>query len=251
MGSLSAAPPGELQPRAGGGADEPESLFERFAWPYAFCREHLFRDDTACIADALWRGRRPRAGSVLLELGCGPGFYARRLARRYAELEVLGIDSSERQLERARDLAAAGGLPNLRFERADARTLAHIHGTADAVLSSRLLTVVAEPEAAIAEMYRVLLPGGRCFLAEPRSPLRAALPLRALWLLARIAALRDGPATYREPARPAVLSPLAFAALLDAQPWRTVRTWSDARYQYAVCEKAGGEGRAAARPVPW
>ena len=88
----------------------PESLFDRFPWLYAFCRDHLFRDDTGRIAASLWAAGVPPAGNRLLELGCGPGFYARRLGETFGHLEVTGVDRSELQLGRARMLAAAGSL---------------------------------------------------------------------------------------------------------------------------------------------
>jgi hypothetical protein len=58
--------------------DDPESLFERCSWFYAFCREHLFRDHTTAISQALWPGARPGPETHLLEIACGPGFYACR-----------------------------------------------------------------------------------------------------------------------------------------------------------------------------
>jgi arsenite methyltransferase len=82
--------------------DEPESLYERFLWLYAFCRDHLFRDDTKKIVASLWSTGDPSDGDSLLELGCGPRFYGRRLAARFGNLHVTGIDGSERQLHRAR-----------------------------------------------------------------------------------------------------------------------------------------------------
>lgn len=110
-GYTDSAPAGQITPRGvptGGDAasPEPDSLFERFPWLYAFCREHVFRDDTDRIIAALWPEGRPPAGNRLLELGCGPGFYARRLAARFAHLDVIGIDRSERQVRHAR---AGGG----------------------------------------------------------------------------------------------------------------------------------------------
>ena len=50
-----------------------DSLFEHATWVYAFCREHLFRDDTRRIITALWPEERPAPGTTLIELGCGPG----------------------------------------------------------------------------------------------------------------------------------------------------------------------------------
>ena len=147
-----------------------DSLFDRFAWVYAFCREYLFRDDSETIAHALWPRALPSSGQTVLELGCGPGVYARRLARLYGQLDVTGVDRSVRQLDWAR--AAADGVANCRLERGDVHHLARATGTIQAVVASRLLTVAADPALALGEMYRVLRPGGRCFIAEPRSAIR-------------------------------------------------------------------------------
>ncbi len=107
------------------------------------------------------------------------------------------------------------------------------------MVSSRLFTILPERERALAEMHRVLSEGGRCFIAEPRSMLRAAVPLYAMWLLARLIGFcREQPGSYREPRRIAIMSTGEFRALIDSQPWGRVRYWQDAWYQYAVCEKA-------------
>jgi arsenite methyltransferase len=218
-----------------------ESLFERFPWLYAICRDHLFRDDTELMATALWPTGDPPEGSSLLEVGCGPGFYARRLAACFGYLRVTGIDRSTRQLRRARSLAAADDLGNCAFVRADARALPMPAASFDALIASRLFLVLPERRRALAEMYRVLRPGGRCFIAEPRSALRADLPLQVMWLLARLAApfsSRNRTAAYREPGRVDVMDGGEFGALVGSQPWKVVRRRQDRWYQYAVCEKA-------------
>src|SRR6266850_1916552 len=78
-----------------------DSLFERVAWLYAFCREHLFRDDTNRIIKALWQNKPPCSGLRVIELGCGPGFYSRRLAQRFPQINVTGVDRSLRQVRSA------------------------------------------------------------------------------------------------------------------------------------------------------
>lgn len=217
-----------------------ESLFERFPWLYAFCRDHLFRDDTERIARALWSGGVPPAGSCLLELGCGPGFYSRRLGATFEELRVTGIDRSEQLLGRARILAEAGRLGNCSFENGDARGLEASAASFDAVIASRLFIILPERERALAEAHRVLKPGGRLFIAEPRSALRAAVPLRAMRLLAHLERLfRSRPGVYREPVAASVMTPGEFDDLVESQPWKTAHRWSDLWYQYAVCEKRG------------
>jgi arsenite methyltransferase len=105
----------------------------------------------------------------------------------------------------------------------------------DVLIASRLFTVLPEREEAIAEMHRVLKPGGRCFVAEPRRAFRASVPLLAMWTLARVTHSRNG---YREPRRAVTLLAEEFRQLVTTQPWREVKCWQDDRYQYALCEKA-------------
>jgi ubiquinone/menaquinone biosynthesis C-methylase UbiE len=214
------------------------SLFDRFPWLYAFCRDHLFRDDTKWIAAGLWPTTAgvPPAGSRLLELGCGPGFYARRLGETFGHLDVTGVDRSDHQLKRARMLAAL--LQNCSFEQGDARALSASEGSFDAVVASRLFVVLPGRERALAEAHRVLKPGGRLFIAEPRSALRAAVPLRAMRLLAFLETICGGsPKHYREPSRAYVMDAEEFGELVGTQPWKSVRHTADFWYQYAVCEK--------------
>jgi ubiquinone/menaquinone biosynthesis C-methylase UbiE len=107
-------------------------------------------------------------------------------------------------------------------------------GQFDVLLASRLFTVLPDCARAVAEMHRVLKPGGRCFIAEPRYAIWASIPLIAMWLLARMTHSGNG---YREPRKAAVFSATAFEQLFSSQPWRRVKTWHDGRYQYALCEK--------------
>lgn len=217
--------------------DELESLYERYPWLYAFCRDHLFRDDTEKIAAALWPACGPREGESLLELGCGPGFYARRLAARFENLQVTGIDRSERQLRRAHARASASCLQNCTFEEGDVLALDLPASSVGAVVVSRLFIVLSEGNRVIEEIHRVLKPGGRCFVAEPRSAVRAAVPLHAMRLRARLSERYGRAETYREPGKISVMTSGEFGALIYSQPWATTRRWQDTWYQYAVCEK--------------
>lgn len=214
--------------------DGQESLFERFAWVYILFREKCFRDDTERFLHALWPDGPPASGTRLLELGCGPGFYSCRVANRHPTISVLGIDRSARQLDWARTKAREAALQNCRFHRDNVLNLSHPDDSFDALIAARLFTVLPDPERGIAEMHRVLRPGGRCIVAEPRYALWASLPLFAMWVLARFTRVRNG---YREPARATVLSPASFESLFATQPWARVQVWQDGRYQYALCEK--------------
>lgn len=253
MSPIESPPPHLLPPEQADVAQEADSLFERHAWIYAFFREYLFRDDTDGIAAALWpQGAPPPGSQLLVELGCGPGFYSCRFAERYRGLQVLGVDRSRQQLRRAKRNAHKRQLDNCRFEEADALALTFESGSVDALVASRLFTVLQQREQALAEMYRVVRPGGRCFIAEPCSKLRTAVPLRMMWLLAHLMALFGNYQVrpYREPAQAAVIPPEAFGALVMTQPWRTVWRWQDAYYQYALCEKNAVNGANSASSQP-
>lgn len=216
------------------GEDSPDSLFEQFARLYIFCREKLFRDDTERMVNALWPGRNPRDGEKLIELGCGPGFYSSKLAARFPQVSVVGVDRSPSQLNWARQKRNALGLKNCRFQSDNVLKLSHPDDSFDALIASRLFTVLPNRRCAVAEMYRVLRPGGRCFIAEPRWAFWASIPLYAMWLVALLTHFHNG---YREPTHARVLSTLDMKRLFETQPWRKIETWCEGRYQYALCEK--------------
>src|SRR5947207_15836590 len=76
--------------------EKPDSLFERVAWIYIFCREKVFRDDTGRIIRAFWPAGEPPASSKVPELGCGPWIYSRTLASEFRQFPVFGFVSSKK-----------------------------------------------------------------------------------------------------------------------------------------------------------
>jgi arsenite methyltransferase len=220
---------------ARGAAESTDSLFERVAWLYAFCRERLFRDDTERMILALWQNQTPPSGIKVVELGCGPGFYSRQLGQRFPQIAVTGVDRSESQVRSARQRATAQNINNCVFERVNALALPSQDASFDVLIASRIFTVLPDQHRAVAEMFRVLKPGGRCFIAEPHHAFWASIPLMAMWLLA--SAIHSGNG-YREPRKATVLTTEAFAELFRQLPWKSVRIWQDGRYQYALCEKS-------------
>jgi len=95
----------------------------------------------------------------VLDVGCGTGVLTRRLAGRPGVASVVGVDSAPTLVERARELAA--GLENVAFEVADARALPFGDEEFDVVVFDSTLSHVPGPDAALAEAFRVLRPGGR------------------------------------------------------------------------------------------
>jgi len=101
-----------------------------------------------------------RAGMHVLDAGCGPGSITLGLAAAVAPGEVVGIDVQSSQVEKARALAVQGGVTNVRFEVSNIYELPFPDGSFDAAFSNRVLEHLREPVRALAELRRVLRPGG-------------------------------------------------------------------------------------------
>lgn len=108
-----------------------------------------------------------RPGMRVLDAGCGPGSITIGLAQAVHPGEVIGVDLQATQVERARGLAAARGVSNVRFEAADLYGLPFPDRTFDAVFSHGVVMHLREPLRAIAEMRRVLARGGIVGLRDP------------------------------------------------------------------------------------
>ena len=106
------------------------------------------------------------SGQRLLDVGCGLGEAALALAEDLGEDgEVVGVDISAEMVRAAR--AKAGTAPcRTRFLVGDACSLAEQDASFDVVRSERTLQWLADPVAAVAEMARVVRPGGRVSLID-------------------------------------------------------------------------------------
>jgi SAM-dependent methyltransferase len=113
------------------------------------------------------RGQLKLGGDLrLLDVGCGLGEAALALAEDLSEGgEVIGIDVSSEMLRvaRARPTAARS---RVRFTLGDACALDEPDDYFDVVRSERTLQWLTDPAAAIAEMARVVRPGGRVSLLD-------------------------------------------------------------------------------------
>jgi len=113
------------------------------------------------------------ADGIALDVGCGPGTVTASLARAAGPGALtLGLDISEAMLARA--VRAEAG-PQIGFLRADAQRLPLRDQTVDAVVSIAVLQLIPEPAAALAEIARVLRPGGRVALMVPTAGRAAQL----------------------------------------------------------------------------
>ena len=102
-----------------------------------------------------------RLGEVtrVLEVGCGTGAVTRALAEHATRAVVTGVDPSSTLVAKARELSS--GCSRVSFDEGDARALAYDDGSYEVVVFHTSLSHIPGPETALAEAFRVLVPGGR------------------------------------------------------------------------------------------
>lgn len=105
-----------------------------------------------------------RPGERWLEAACGPGLVARTLAPRVAS--VHGVDLTPRMVELAREEAARAGLVDATFAVADATALPCAAASFDGAVTRFSLHHVPLPGRVVAELARVVRPGGHVAYAD-------------------------------------------------------------------------------------
>ncbi|MEV8511540.1 methyltransferase domain-containing protein [Dactylosporangium sp. NPDC051484] len=107
-----------------------------------------------------------RPGNAVLDVGCGPGTDLPALASAVGDAgTVIGVDHDPAMLEQARQRIAAH--PRVEVRAGDAHALPLDDASIDRARADRVLQHLADPARALAELRRVVRPGGRVALAEP------------------------------------------------------------------------------------
>jgi ubiquinone/menaquinone biosynthesis C-methylase UbiE len=99
----------------------------------------------------------PPSGLRWIDIGCGNGAFTELLAQRCAPREMHGIDPSDAQLEFAR---TRPGLKGATLSKGDAMALPYEADRFDAATMALVIFFVPDPKLGVAEMKRVVRPGG-------------------------------------------------------------------------------------------
>jgi arsenite methyltransferase len=106
-------------------------------------------------------------GDNVVDVGCGAGIDSLIAARMVApDGRVVGVDMTPAMLAKARQAATETGLDTVEFREGYGEALPIVDGWADAVISNGVLNLMPDKEAALAEMARVLRPGGRLQIGD-------------------------------------------------------------------------------------
>lgn len=104
-------------------------------------------------------------GEAVLDAGCGPGLLTEELARLAGgEGRILAVDKSDDMLALARERLR--DLPSVELEQASIERLGESNQSFDAVACTQVLLHIENVAGVIAEMHRLLKPGGRFVIIE-------------------------------------------------------------------------------------
>jgi arsenite methyltransferase len=110
---------------------------------------------------------RLEPGERVLDLGSGAGTDSLVAAQMVGDNgRVTGIDMTPEMLTKARAAAAEMNAVNVEFVEAEAERLPFADESFDAVISNGVIDLIPDKDAVFAELFRVLVPGGRMQLAD-------------------------------------------------------------------------------------
>jgi ubiquinone/menaquinone biosynthesis C-methylase UbiE len=125
-------------------------------WPVFIVERHIILGEL----------KKLRPGGSLVDIGCGPGHLAARIARSFSSLNVTGLDISPEMIDIAKKRWPPSIYSRLNFMQGDARQLPFPESSVDFIVSALSLHHWAGGKTALEEVYRVLKPGGQFFVFD-------------------------------------------------------------------------------------
>ena len=157
---------------------------------------------------------------VLADVGCGPGYLVREIAKSYTRLSVIGGDISEEMVKKATDSVSRLSLgEKVSFRLGDIQELPFEDNSIDFVVSTLSLHHWSEPKRAMEEINRVLKPRGQLLIFDVRRDSR-----RLFYWLIRFAQTFILPDTMKRINEPtcsflAGYTPTELEALMSGSPF--------------------------------
>ncbi|MEI7690062.1 MAG: class I SAM-dependent methyltransferase [bacterium] len=106
-------------------------------------------------------------GHKILDAGCGTGNFEKFLAEHESEIEIIGLDFSNKMIKRAKKNCRK--FKNVSFQRANLRKKIDFEKSSfDRITCINALFTINENDLVLKEFYRLLKPGGRVVIADPR-----------------------------------------------------------------------------------
>lgn len=143
------------------------NLFARLAPRYEMVNQVLSLGRVGAWRRAAAAEAGVASGGWVLDVAAGEGGLSRALARRWPEARIVGVDFTPQMIHTGR--ARADGKA-VHWAEGDALKLPFPAGLFDAVVNGFMLRNVADVEAALGEMTRVVRPGGRVICLEMTWP---------------------------------------------------------------------------------
>lgn len=137
------------------------AFYEDPAVPVASGRDRA-RRQARMLARALGPARAGSGPATVLDVGCGDGSAMAAAAPFLRGHRVIGVDWSDSAVHRA-----AARLPYVVRGEVTGDGLPFADGVADAVVFGEVVEHLVDPDAALAELHRVLRPGGHLLLSTP------------------------------------------------------------------------------------
>lgn len=210
---------------------EPEAMDdaeEADVYASAAAQKYLDEIDDSLVRQfvSIWQEAGSPAGR-LIDIGCGPGSIALKIARGTQGLSVVGADRSAAMIRLAhRALAQSGVELRARFLQADGNQLPFANATFDFVLSNSVLHHLENPGVVLREMARIVKPGGVVLLRDLCRPSRLAFPLHVWWFGRYYSGLMR---KLFQASVAAAYTADELAGLLESSPLRGSRVFSHGR----------------------